>query len=61
MRIFPQQNNETKLTEWYFYAREGVIGPFFNVKESKKALEVFIKLSIEFNDDGGRGAKFTAN
>lgn len=58
MRIFPQHNNETELTEWFFYAREGVIGPFFNQRESKKALEVFIKLNLQFNDDGGRGAKF---
>lgn len=58
MRIFTQHNKETDLLEWYFYAREGVIGPFFSHKESKKALEIFISLNIRFNDDGGRNAKF---
>ncbi len=61
MRIFTLHDKETNTIEWYFYAREGVVGPFLSLKESEKALEIFVSLNIMFNDDGGRSTKFATN
>jgi hypothetical protein len=43
--------------EWYFYTREGVLGPFTNEKQAEKEMEVFVNLNIKNNDDGGRNTK----
>jgi hypothetical protein len=56
-RTFCQRNAETDLMEWFFNAREGIYGPFFNKEKATKALEEFIKFNIEFSDDGGRSSK----
>ncbi len=60
-RTYCRCNHETGQLEWFFDGRkaEGTIGPFASKKEAQKALEVFIKLNIQFNDDGGRSANFS--
>jgi hypothetical protein len=59
-RTYCLHNPTTNEIEWFFDGRkaEGTIGPFANQNEAKKALEIFIKLNIQFNDDGGRSASF---
>jgi hypothetical protein len=53
-RTFSQRNAETGLMEWFFSAREGILGPFHSKKEAEKAIETFINFNIKNNDDGGR-------
>ncbi len=62
-RTYCVRNPQTGEIEWFFNGRkaEGTIGPFANQNEAKKALEIFIKLNIQFNDDGGRSASFSKN
>ncbi len=55
-RTFYQRNAETGLMEWFFYAREGVYGPFLDKETAAKALEKFCKFNVETSDDGGRSS-----
>ncbi|TAK62249.1 DUF6316 family protein [Methylobacter sp.] len=59
-RTFCQRNAETGLMEWFFHAREGIYGPFFDKEKAVKALEKFIKQNIETFDDGGRSSNSQA-
>ncbi|HEY8218626.1 MAG TPA: hypothetical protein VIF86_00850 [Methylobacter sp.] len=36
-RTFSQRNAETGLMEWFFSAREGILGPFHSKKEAEKS------------------------
>lgn len=55
-RTFSQRNNETGLVEWFFSAREGVLGPFQTKEQAKKSIAEFIQHNIKTNDDGGRSS-----
>lgn len=55
-RVFSQRNPQTGLMEWFFFAREGVFGPFSNKEKSTEELNAFIKNCIKNGDDGGRKA-----
>ncbi len=55
-RTFSQRNAETGLMEWFFNAREGVLGPFHSKKQAEKAIETFTNFNIKNNDDGGRSS-----
>jgi hypothetical protein len=55
-RIFSQRNSKTGLMEWFFSAREGVLGPFENKAQAQNALKVFADFNIKNNDDGGRSS-----
>ena len=55
-RTFSQRNNETGLVEWFFSAREGVLGPFQSKQQAKKAMDEFIQFNQKTNDDGGRNS-----
>lgn len=56
-RTFSQRNAETGLMEWFFSAREGILGPFHSKNEAEKAIQTFINFNIKNNDDGGRSSK----
>jgi hypothetical protein len=56
-RTFSQRNAETGLMEWFFSAREGILGPFHSKKEAAKAIETFINFNVKNNDDGGRNSR----
>lgn len=56
-RTFTQRNAETGLMEWFFSAREGILGPFHSKKEAEKAIATFINFNIKNKDDGGRSSK----
>ncbi len=62
-RTFSQRNNETGLVEWFFSAREGVLGPFQSKQQAVKAMDEFIEFNKKTNDDGGRnsGTKLNIN
>ena len=53
-RIFSQRNNKTGLVEWFFNAREGVLGPFESRQQATKAKDEFIQFNIKMKNDGGR-------
>lgn len=53
-RTFCQRSAETGLMEWFFYAREGVYGPFLDKEKAEKALEKFTKFNVKISDSGGR-------
>ncbi len=55
-RTFSQRNNQTGLVEWFFSAREGVLGPFQTKEQAKKSIAEFIQHNIKNNDDGGRSS-----
>ncbi len=42
--------------EWFFEAREGVLGPFESEQEAKKAITEFAQFNIKHDDDGGRAS-----
>lgn len=54
-RVFSVQNPKSGLTEWYFQAREGNVGPYETKAEAKSMLQSFIKKCIETKNTGGRG------
>ncbi|MGZ4981549.1 MAG: DUF6316 family protein [Methylobacter sp.] len=56
-RTFSQRNAETGLMEWFFSAREGILGPFHSQKEAEKAIKTFINFNVKNNDDGGRSSR----
>lgn len=58
-RTFSQRNNETGLVEWFFSAREGVLGPFQTKQQASKAMDEFISFNKKTNDDGGRNSETT--
>ncbi|WP_374089479.1 hypothetical protein [Methylomicrobium lacus] len=53
-RIFNQLNPKTGRTEWFFYAREGIFGPFISKESATKELTVFRNHCIATGNDGGR-------
>ncbi|CAG1020354.1 hypothetical protein DOJK_00279 [Patescibacteria group bacterium] len=53
-RTFCQRNMQTGLMEWFFYAREGVFGPYSSKEITKKELKEFIERRMALGDDGGR-------
>ena len=55
-RTFCQRSAETGLMEWFFYAREGVYGPFLAKEAAEKAMKKFIKLNAGISDSGGRNS-----
>ncbi len=55
-RTFCQRSAETGLMEWFFYAREGVYGPFLDKEKAEKAMEKFIKFNVRTADSGGRNS-----
>jgi hypothetical protein len=53
-RVFSQLNSTTGAMEWYFSAREGVIGPYISKDYAQRMLEQFIKNCQDQHSDGGR-------
>lgn len=58
-RIFHQRNPRSGEVEWYFQAREGLIGPYKSRDIAEKMLKAFIERCIAAGDDGGRSQKKT--
>ncbi len=56
-RIFCQTNSETQLPEWFFQAREGIIGPYESRHEAEQVLQGFIVHCQSRGADGGRGGR----
>lgn len=56
-RIFSQRNVETQATEWFFQAREGIIGPYESERVAEKGLEGFVAHCRQRGLDGGRGGR----
>lgn len=56
-RIFCQTNNDTQLPEWFFQAREGVIGPYESREVAEKVLQGFIAHCQARGSDGGRSGR----
>ncbi|MFU8789847.1 MAG: hypothetical protein ACNA7G_12520 [Methylobacter sp.] len=55
-RTFCQRSAETGLMEWFFYAREGVYGPFLTKEKAEGAVKKFIKFNVAISDSGGRNS-----
>jgi hypothetical protein len=53
-RTFSQKNHKAGTKEWFFEAREGMIGPFESREAAAQSLQEFIGLWIASGDDGGR-------
>jgi hypothetical protein len=53
-RIFSVKNQKSGLTEWYFQAREGDVGPYKSKTDAATMLKSFIKKCIETGYTGGR-------
>ncbi|CAG1020353.1 hypothetical protein DOJK_00278 [Patescibacteria group bacterium] len=56
-RTFCQRNMKTGLMEWFFYAREGIFGPYHSKEMAQKELKEFIERHAASGDDGGRSGK----
>jgi hypothetical protein len=53
-RIFSTRNSDTGMMDWFFSAREGIIGPYSSKEQATKDLQEFVQLCIKVGDDGGR-------
>ena len=53
-RIFSYNNPNTGITEWYFQAREGNMGPYASKYQSEIMLKDFVARCIANGSDGGR-------
>jgi hypothetical protein len=53
-RVFSQRNNVTGQIEWFFEAREGIMGPYESAAYANKALDEFKKRCLHLGSDGGR-------
>jgi hypothetical protein len=53
-RIFSQRDPGTGLMEWYFDAREGLMGPYRTEGTGRKALEAHLEHCRRCQLDGGR-------
>ena len=53
-RTFCQRNAKTGLMEWFFYAREGLFGPYETKEMALKELNEFVERHKKSGDDGGR-------
>ena len=58
-RIFCQRNMKSGLMEWFFYAREGVFGPYQSKDITQSELKEFVERHKASGDDGGRSGKQT--
>ncbi|MDD5036316.1 MAG: hypothetical protein PHE55_16340 [Methylococcaceae bacterium] len=56
-RIFSHRNCETGRIEWFFHAREGVIGPYESVDKATQMMVDFIETCKKLGSDGGRSEK----
>jgi hypothetical protein len=56
-RIFSEQNHKTGIREWFFQAREGMIGPYETREVAERMMKEFIARCIANRDDGGRSKK----
>jgi len=53
-RIFSLKRNSMGITEWYFLAREGIMGPYATKEEASRKLALFLQWCIEQQQTGGR-------
>ncbi len=53
-RIFSQSNPTTGVIEWFFYAREGLFGPYPSKEQAVFSLNDFIQARTNAGEDGGR-------
>lgn len=58
-RTFCQRNNKTGLMEWFFQAREGLVGPYSSKQIAIEELNIFIGRRSTSGDDGGRSSSKT--
>jgi hypothetical protein len=56
-RVFCLKNPKTGMTEWYFQAREGNVGPYNSKQQTEMMLEKFIQTCIKLGFTGGRGGE----
>lgn len=56
-RVITQRNHQNGRMEWYFQAREGLIGPFESEARAEECLNKFIEHRIRLGLDGGRSGK----
>jgi hypothetical protein len=53
-RIFSYINPQTGVTEWYFQAREGNMGPYASKAQAEGMLKDFVARCMANGNDGGR-------
>ena len=56
-RVFCERNDATQMAEWFFQAREGIIGPYESQKVAETALAQFIDRCRDRGCDGGRDGR----
>lgn len=54
-RIYSKRNSEDGVMEWFFYSREGDMGPFQSYDIALKNISRHIERCRRSNLDGGRG------
>jgi|GEM_PF-663098 len=60
-RVFSERNNRTGQIEWFFEAREGIMGPYDSAASANKALDEFKERCIRLGCDGGRTSESKGN
>ena len=53
-RIFTERNSNNGLMQWYFNAREGVMGPYESKERAERSLGAFKDRCVRLGDSGGR-------
>lgn len=53
-RIYSQNSPKSGMTQWYFQAREGNIGPYRSRQQAETMLKKFIQSCLETGQTGGR-------
>lgn len=53
-RVFSERDVGNGLTEWFFMAREGIMGPYESKEYANRELQNFIARCIALNSTGGR-------
>lgn len=56
-RVYSLKNHKTGMTDWYFQAREGNVGPYQSKQRAEMMLNKFIQNCIELGHTGGRGGE----
>ena len=56
-RVFSLKNHKTGMTDWYFQAREGNVGPYQSKQQAEAMLKEFIQTCIRLGHTGGRGGE----
>lgn len=53
-RVFSERVPSSGATEWFFLAREGIVGPYSSKETASNELQDFINRCIQAGSTGGR-------